>query len=359
MKNNMNSKKWIKILAVLCVLSFGFIGGINYLVDPFNIFHTKFLKEQFQMNERFMKIEYLEENKNKYNSYMFGSSRIGTTPPNVIDKYLENAKFYNFTISSANLYDYLIHLKYFIKSEYPIKNLYLQIDISNMASYSRTESDYLRKPHPFVVGEKLEKYYLSYLSGFFPFNIKGKIAENINQKDLVGYYLETGIWTRPLKEKKIKENPEKFIQEERSFNVQNKRVVKNTQSENNSKALKEIVDLCLKNNINLIIFTTPHNKNMMDTFILEDYLKFLKMISSIANFYDFTGYNTVTTENINYYESSHYRENVGRIIAARIFNDKSIEVPEDFGVFVTKDNIDEHLENLRKQIEEYDLKKTK
>ena len=353
----MKSTKWIKIFFGLSLFVVLFVGGVNYIVDPFNIFHTKFLKEQFQMNERFMKIEYLEENKNKYNSYMFGSSRIGTTPPNIIDKYFENAKFYNFTVSSANLYDYLMHLKYFIKSEYPIKNLYLQIDIDNISSYSRSESDYLRKLHPFVLEENLEKYYLSYLTGFFPFNVKGKIALNLKMDDITEYFIETGIWTRPIKEKKIQENPEKFIKEEISFNVQNERIIKNTQFENNSKALKEIVDLCLENNINLIIFTTPHNKNMMDTFIVEDYLKFLKMISIYTDFYDFTGYNTVTTENINYYESSHYRENVGRLIAAKIFNDKSVEVPEDFGVLVTKDNIDEHLENLRKQIKEYDLNK--
>ena len=162
----MNKKKLIKIFLLIYILVFAipfiYIGMVNYIVDPFNIFHTKFLKEQFQMNERFMKIEYLEENKNKYNSYMFGSSRIGTTPPSVIDKYLESAKFYNFTVSSANLYDYLMHLKYFIKSEYPIKNLYLQIDIDNISSYSRSESDYLRKLHPFVLEENLEKYYLSY-----------------------------------------------------------------------------------------------------------------------------------------------------------------------------------------------------
>ena len=46
-----------------------------------------------------------------------------------------------------------------------------------------------------------------------------------------------------------------------------------------------------------------------------------------------------------------------KLISAKIFNDKSVEVPEDFGVLVTKDNIDEHLENLRKQIKEYDLNK--
>ena len=44
---------------------------------------------------------------------------------------------------------------------------------------------------------------------------------------------------------------------------------------------------------------------------------------------------------------------------ARIFNDKSAEVTQDFGVLVTKENINEHLENLRKQIGEYDLSKLK
>ena len=82
----MSSKKFLKVVLGLSFFVAILIGGVNYVVDPFNIFHTKFLKEQFQMNERFMKIEYLEENKNKYNSYMFGSSRIGTTPPNIIDK---------------------------------------------------------------------------------------------------------------------------------------------------------------------------------------------------------------------------------------------------------------------------------
>ena len=38
-------------------------------------------------------------------------------------------------------------------------------------------------------------------------------------------------------------------------------------------------------------------------------------------------------------------------------NVENKNIPEDFGVLLTKDNIDEHLENLRNQIEEYDLNK--
>jgi hypothetical protein len=352
-----NSKKWIKILLTLCTLAVGFVGGVNYLVDPFDIFHTKILKEQFQINERFIKIEFLEKNHNKFDSYMFGSCRIGTTPPDVLNQYVNDANFYNFTISSANLYDYLLHLQYFIKKEYPLKNLYLEIDIDNMNNYGRIESDYLRKFHPYVLDQSLYSYYISYLTGFFPFNIRGKIELNIKRDDITTYSLETGSWSKPIKEKKIQENPLKFISEESSFHIKNARLIKNSSKLKNLKALSEIVNLSKKNNINLIVFTTPYNKNMMDNFILNDYFDFLKEISTVINFYDFTGYNSITLNNTNYYEPSHYRENVGRLIAAKIFNDKSIDVPKDFGVLVTKDNINEHLENLRKQVNDYELEK--
>ncbi|MBE0513324.1 hypothetical protein [Sulfurimonas sp.] len=351
----MSSKKFIAFVGLFAFLIVGFVGGVNYVVDPFNIFHTKFLKEQFQRNERFMKIEYLEENHSKFNSYMFGSSRIGTTPPSVIDRYVKDAKFYNFTISSANLYDYLMHLKYFIKRGYPLHNLYIQIDIDNMNNFGRIDTDYLRKFHPFVKNEKLYNFYIAYLTGFFPFNIKGKVQVNIKQDDLVGYFIETGIWTRPKKEENIKINPLNFIKNEPSFNTKNLRNVKNTQSKNNLEALKEIASLSKKHGVNLIIFTTPHNKNMMDTFIIDDYLEFLKTISRVGEFYDFSGYNSITINNMNYYESSHYRENVGRLIAAKIFNDQTVDVPKDFGVLVTKENIEEHLQNLKEQIKAYDL----
>ena len=61
----------------------------------------------------------------------------------------------------------------------------------------------------------------------------------------------------------------------------------------------------------------------------------------------------------NYYESKHYRPHIGDMIAARIFSDGSKVVLADFGVFVTKKNIDKHLKRLNREIEEYDLIKAR
>jgi hypothetical protein len=86
---------------------------------------------------------------------------------------------------------------------------------------------------------------------------------------------------------------------------------------------------------------------VLDHFLEEDYISFLRGLSEITPFWDFSGYNSVTTDNKNYLDHSHYNPSVSRWIAARIFNDQTVMVPKDFGVWVTRKNIDSHLENLK------------
>ena len=60
--------------------------------------------------------------------------------------------------------------------------------------------------------------------------------------------------------------------------------------------------------------------------------------------------------------SDFFIENINMIsgaIAGRIFHDNSIKIPNDFGILVTKDNIINHLNYLKKQIKSYELSKLK
>jgi len=349
----MNTQKWIQTFTLFTLMNVGILITFNYLIDPFNIFHTNFLKHQFQMNERFIKVEFLEKHHNDFNGYLFGSSRIGTTHPSSVEKYIPQSKLYNFTLSSANLYDYLIHLRYFIKNHYPMKILYLQIDIDNMMYYGQNSSDYLSKTHPYILNQSLPLYYLEYLSGFFPFNTQGKIANNLNYKEGVSYHLNNGTWSVNSKEIELSTNCQNYVESVDEFHTKHNPALKYIKVKENITALKEIVDLCKKNHIKLYLFTTPHNQNMMDTFYKNDYLNYLKSIANITDFYDFSGYNSITTNNCNYYEISHYRPSIGKLIAARIFNDKKILIPNDFGIWVTKENIEDHLKILENQIKKH------
>ena len=51
----MGSRKFIAFVGVFAILIVGFVGGVNYMIDPFNIFHTNFLKYS-KMNDMKMSI---------------------------------------------------------------------------------------------------------------------------------------------------------------------------------------------------------------------------------------------------------------------------------------------------------------
>ena len=328
------------IVATVLLLNTSFVAMVNYVVDPFNVFKSNFLPYKMQMNERFVKVDYIDKNHQKYNAYLFGSSRIGVVNPKVIEQYVPNSRFYNFTVSSANLHDYLMHLKYFIKQKYEIKTLYMQIDLDDMNHYGQADSDYLSKLHPHVTDESENFYYMRYLLGFFPLNIRTKIETNLLKRTKKEYWIENGTWTLRASKKALLENPKQYVKSEKSFHFTTRRTIRYTTAKESMPTLQKIVDLCAEHQIKLHIFTSAHHHRKMDTFILEDYNKFLRNISKITSFYDFTGYNSVTLNDENYYEMSHYRPIVGKLVAARVFNDKTIEVPKDFGRYIEKGSMD-------------------
>ncbi|MGJ0485325.1 MAG: hypothetical protein ACR65R_12490 [Methylomicrobium sp.] len=76
--------------------------------------------------------------------------------------------------------------------------------------------------------------------------------------------------------------------------------------------------------------------------------------------WDFSGYNSITAENlperetadavmVGYIESSHYKPAIGNLLLDRIFNLNvpGRTIPEDFGVLLTQNGIEQHLEAIR------------
>ena len=224
-----------------------------------------------------------------------------------------------------------------------MKTLYLSLDIDFCFGVkTHKDQDYLLKLHPDVSGTNPIAFYWSYLTIFPKTDIKRKIKANVRKKESPKVQLgEDGAVVPEA------ENSQVFVDNEGKL----KDTIRDKVSRENLEVLKELVALCKQNNINLIIFTTPHHRTIIDHFLEEDYIAFLKGLSEATPFWDFGGYNSITTDNRNYYSFSHYRPSVSRLIAARIFDDKTLDVPKDFGVWVTKDNIEAHLKNLKESFE--------
>ena len=117
--------------------------------------------------------------------------------------------------------------------------------------------------------------------------------------------------------------------------------------------LKDIIDICKENGINLYMYISPAHASLDGEGIysaglyssFEDWKRKLSGVASSYNvpLVDFSGYNSITTEKVAtpmryYWDSSHFTEEVGNVILDTIINGK-----ESFGVYLTPDNIEKHL----------------
>jgi peptidoglycan/xylan/chitin deacetylase (PgdA/CDA1 family) len=67
--------------------------------------------------------------------------------------------------------------------------------------------------------------------------------------------------------------------------------------------------------------------------------KYWKKLADATDFWDFSGYNSVSFEPRYFYDPYHFRNSVGDMALAYIFNDKSVYVPQDFGHKTTSENV--------------------
>jgi hypothetical protein len=349
----MNYKKFTTI--ILCVMAAYLlsVGLINVAVDPFYIFKTPFFKVQYHINDRYAKIEFLEKSKGRFDSYIMGSSRLLFTSPATIEKYLPTAKFYNLATVLATIYEHLLHVKFLIKNGYPVKNLYIGLDYDiSRAVTVYDDENFVLKLHPDVSNESRILFYWSYLSVIPKADIRRKLRANFRKKSSQKVKFDWNSISNDVMvaKREFREGPILSENSDQEMMARKRRlkakIARERSLEENLEALRELVALCKQHHINLFLYITPYRKVLLESFAPQNYITFLKELSNITPYWDFSGYNSVTMDPKNYVDQSHYNALVSRWIAARIFNDRTAAVPKDFGVWVTKQNIKSHLENL-------------
>jgi glutathione peroxidase-family protein len=126
--------------------------------------------------------------------------------------------------------------------------------------------------------------------------------------------------------------------------------------------LREIVNLCRERGITLIGFISPAHVTQSEAIYVAGQWQILEQwkqeVVKILPIWDFSDYNSITTESVsekmkNYIDSSHYKEAIGNLVLDRILSYKKGEVPKDFGVYLTPENIEPHLAKIRANREKW------
>jgi hypothetical protein len=298
--------------------------------DTYSNIHTKRIKFFTEPNNNIKKVTYILENKNLYNSFIFGSSRVGFINPLLI----KNGKYYNMTYPEGIPHEHLINIKLFINSGIKIKNLLIGLDeFSYQVSFKKHQNQGLTKAHYLATKTNFLIYcrelYLRFPLSEDRHHIRKKIfggrtfTSDITKQYLHFKNIEKTFSRSMFTTKKHLEN--KIFQKPTLYNGD---TLKETLQD-----IKEIKDICNKEKINCIFFINPIHQKTYEYTNKKLLNQFRKELSKITPYYDFSYPSFISKDNSYWIETSLYLINVGDMMIDTIYNNKKTD---GFGKYIKK-----------------------
>ncbi|MEM1369383.1 MAG: hypothetical protein AAGG02_15515 [Cyanobacteria bacterium P01_H01_bin.15] len=364
---------YLKIYGGLVGVAVAAVAGFNLIVDPRHIFR---LVDQVGFNhykpfisrQGASRIKSLELAKDQgYDGVLLGNSRIfwGLNPE--APAFGEH-NFYNAGIKSISIYQLKKIFEYAIKHQ-PIETAIIGLNL-NLFDDRR----------PAIPPNQDFKH--------SAFNNRPVLISNLSQA-FTRSSLLASLWTlsynRNVKEPLHRYTERGFLNPEYPQPHRTKNFIKVSEKMKNGKypltfsynedtlaVFKQVLDLAAANQIKLILFIEPGhalaekwsrltgNYKVTESW-KGDVVALLEESAVEYELWDFTGFNSVTTElipeneeiELKYFiDPIHYTWETGDLIAARLMGE---ETPEGFGVRLTPENLDAQLERNLQQSEDYQL----
>ncbi len=335
----------LKAIAFFLILALIFL-PFNVLLDPYNVFHaSKLVNNGVEPNKNYIKMKNVLEHPDKFDSFLFGSSRVG-----FIDvTRMNDGTYYDMMYSEGVPSEHYDNLKVMIAHGIVPKNVIMGVDdITYFVDGSFHKDILYRKPFPWD-GSMTDKlgFYLKYM-------------DLITTVKAIPTIREHDAWDTGFSDRILNTGTENLDIESQFDEANNKPYWADYYYPRGEEAIAEIqkmIDLCKENDIKLTIFTNPLFGQTYTKGIENGYLNFLSDLADITDYYNFSGYNNMTMDTSNYYENSHFTRVVGdRMIDFMFYGDEDPELlKQGFGYYVTHENKDEFLKILKDQAINFDI----
>ncbi|NPD45558.1 MULTISPECIES: hypothetical protein [unclassified Lentimicrobium] len=336
-----------KVVLVLFIVTAPIL-YFNIIVDPYGVFFGNYRNSKLEPNKRYMKMKHVLNSPDRYHSFIFGSSRVNALNPARIN----NSKYYNMTYSAGIPKAHYQDICNLISHGVKIENLLISLDFEGILyGVEASENDLLRKKPPSTFIEKIKFFqsYIFYLPSWNYINLFYTKGSPLIDRSLV---FENGITYNSFfeslsnKGKLAHNSSSRFLKPSGARKFPSRLNI-------TIKEIENIVNLAKEHEINIQFFINPVHATTILNLDLERYYRGLEMLSELTDFYDFSDLNSITTNNLNYFETSHFTQGVGDLVIARIFNQYHPQLPNDFGRKVSKLNIIDHIEHHKAQVKRY------
>lgn len=352
----MSNKFFSIIVVIFSFVLFLLTLGLKYIIDPVGI-NNKFnigIHKNPNLSARLHKFVLM--NKEKPNSIMLGGSRIQYLSTEDVKLYTKD-NVLNLAMSSSQLEEQYLLLKYSIDN-FDIKHVIIGINLytfsNNAKPMSERKTDFDRNLFDTGFGFKESLKYYSY----YPFFYSIKFYLKYSPEEVLQY---KGSHTLFFEEKKQIGNRSWEERLERSNKGYSKVYSENLEyGMKNTNIFKKMIELCKEKGVKYYVFTTAVHIEQMK--ILSDlnkmyiYYQWKKDLANITPYWDFMYANEVTANPDNFIDGSHVKQKIGVLYFEKIFGAKTQYHNANFGRYVDKSNIEQHVQEITRYNQKYGIK---
>ena len=347
----MSSKKWLVMFFATVLLLLVGLGAFNILVDPFGVFDLDFLawpSYEMTMNPRTAKVSYLKDHHEQYDSYIVGASSSSSYSVEKLNEYT-GASFYNMFAYGSDMYDVEQEVRYLVE-RYTVKRLVVNVYVNSASKYN-AGGDRTSVLPPAVTGESPWTFYPQFIAMDPRFSVDKLTAmgsDTYLTQTFDVFNEQTGAYDKKVRDAEPISSMEEYLQSYPVFaDYPTEPIAVSEEAVSGTLgSLAAIRDLCEENGIELTVVTAPLYWQDAARYDWEEMSDFYIRMAQVVPYWNFT-LSSVSFDPRYFYDDTHFRNCVGDMALARIFEDDSVYVPEDFGFYVTAENAADHWAGLK------------
>ncbi len=339
--HSLSSKGWLWLFAGTVLLLAVLVAGFNICTDPFGAFGDPIMGwwgYNETMNPRVAKLSYLDQNHSQYDSYIIGPSSTSSFPTEALNRYFD-ASFYNMTMYGADMLD-VEQMGLYILDHYEVKNLVVSV-------YIHCAEIYDTEPNPLTYGMPCKAdgsnpiaYYGKYLFASPKYGmekLKARRSDPYLQQPYRVFDQQTGAYDKSRRDAEPIGDLESYL------NRSTYSVFRNYPAGTGSigylqqcmDSLAHLRDACEEKGIRFTVVCPPMYGQYLEHFSQKDQDAFYNALAEVTDYWDFT-LSAASFEPRFFYDETHFRNDLGTMCLARMFNDHNLYIPEGLGRHVTR-----------------------
>ena len=331
----MSAKRWFIMLICAAFIAVAVVPAVNILVDPFSVFgDILFDWHSYGMtnNPKTAKFAYLDARRGQYDAFVIGPSGAGGFPTAALNEHT-GLRWYNMFHYGVDV-EYAKNLTRYLIENHDPRHILLILPVVSAESYAPAVTDItFRQPlKPF--------WRLPFLFADPGFSIR-KIEDNGNrtyvQQGFDVFIAETGEYNKSRRDAEAIGNLEDYLISYPEFVDPVFWSSGLNYVEDCVSSVAEIAEICGQSGVELTIAAPPMLLDEITVFSAARALDMYAKVAEISGFWSFIRCPASYDPRF-FYDLTHFRNNVGNMMAARMFG-SGTRISDDFGVWVTKDNV--------------------